>query len=93
MPYFFPTLVSRVQFQKLIWQEESQILSPNPDPSTFPPQNRLFSILESCKGTEIARTLSPNQDRGKSDNEVEPGGEEGRPKTKRPIVHGGEGGP
>lgn len=42
----------------------------------------------------MARTLSPNQDRGKSDNEVEPGGGgEGRPKTKRPIVHGGEGGP
>lgn len=44
-------------------------------------------------GTEMARTLSPNQDRGKSDNEVEPGGEEGSLKTKRPIVHAGEGGP
>ena len=44
-------------------------------------------------GTEMTRTLSPNQERGKSGDEVEPGGEEGSPKTKRPIVHGGEGGP
>lgn len=41
-------------------------------------------------GTEMARIFSPNQDRGKSDNEVEPGGEEGSPKTKRPLYMEGK---